>query len=749
MRPPYAWNLMARHMLLRLARCAIPLVCAAAVAVNAAEMAPTVYAPLVPKAAKADRAWFVGDVQDPPTLRLEALDATELTARRRAAKPHQRGFARALPDVAERRLGADHPNWQTLADGRQVLVVAIEAPGAGALRLGAQVRRLPEAAVLRFGTDTSGARPPVAIDGREILKLIGRNRAAAPDDPEAVLYWSPRVRGERLLLELELPAGANRTSVDVDLITVSQFFKDAAAADGRLVPYDVGDAGSCQNDIRCDSAERVQFGSATALISYVDGGESFACSGVLLNDSNPGSDFHFVTANHCIPNQVVASTIEFHWYFRSEACNSIFEDLAYTPQSGGATLLNTLSGTYDTSLLRLNQPPPGGVTLAGWTTAEPQVGQPLFAIHHPEADWQKVSFANADIPVSCELFTESVFCSPDQQGNFFEVNWTDGVIEAGSSGSGIYSSANLLFGTLSSSSVTCANPNERTNYASFGDAYSAGNYAAWLSNPVPPPADDNRARNLSTRGQVEPLVPMHGGIVVEDTVKVLIAARGPTTGLDSALADTTMALYRLNAGQPPVKLQENDNWQDAANADEIATLTASRPLNALEAAFLVELSNGSYTATASDAGDDDSGETVLGFTLVEDAATTGVARNLSTRGLVRPGIPMHGGIVVGGSVKVLITARGPTTGLQTALDDTTLELFLLRPGEPPLKLQENDDWQSNANADEIATLTANRPLNELEAALLITLPAGSYTAMGSDFNDDQAGEMVVGFTVID
>jgi hypothetical protein len=61
--------------------------------------------------------------------------------------------------------------------------------------------------------------------------------------------------------------------------------------------------------------------------------------------------------------------------------------------------------------------------------------------------------------------------------------------------------------------------------------------------------------------------------------------------------------------------------------------------------------------------DIDSGEVVLGFTLVDDDNTTGIEKNLSTRGLVTPQSPIHGGIVVEGEVKVLITVWGPTTGL--------------------------------------------------------------------------------------
>ena len=79
------------------------------------------------------------------------------------------------------------------------------------------------------------------------------------------------------------------------------------------------------------------------------------------------------------------------------------------------------------------------------------------------------------------------------------------------------------------------------------------------------------------------------------------------------------------------------------------------------------------------------------------------------------------------------------SGLATALSDTTMELFAISAGQPAVLLMENDDWQTNANAAEIASLTANRTLADLEAALLTNLNSGAYTAMVRDFGNDQSG----------
>ncbi len=49
----------------------------------------------------------------------------------------------------------------------------------------------------------------------------------------------------------------------------------------------------------------------------------------------------------------------------------------------------------------------------------------------------------------------------------------------------------------------------------------------------------------------------------------------------------------------------------------------------------------------------------------------------------------------------------------------------------------------------IAALTASRPLSTREAALLVDLTSGAYTAVVRDYNQDDSGEVVLGFTVIE
>jgi hypothetical protein len=76
-------------------------------------------------------------------------------------------------------------------------------------------------------------------------------------------------------------------------------------------------------------------------------------------------------------------------------------------------------------------------------------------------------------------------------------------------------------------------------------------------------------------------------------------------GVNPALADPQLRLF-----QNSTMLRQNDNWQSAANANEI-TATTIPPTNSKEAAILIRLEPGNYTTVVDGA---DSG---TGIALVE------------------------------------------------------------------------------------------------------------------------------------
>ncbi len=102
--------------------------------------------------------------------------------------------------------------------------------------------------------------------------------------------------------------------------------------------------------------------------------------------------------------------------------------------------------------------------------------------------------------------------------------------------------------------------------------------------------------------------------------------------------------------------------------------------------------------------------------------------NISTRLRVETGdnVGIGGFVISGGSKKVLVRALGPSLagfGVTGALQDPAIRLV----GSTQNTLAQNDDWKSDQQAEIQATGFA--PSDDRECGIVITLPAGSYTAL--------------------
>ena len=103
--------------------------------------------------------------------------------------------------------------------------------------------------------------------------------------------------------------------------------------------------------------------------------------------------------------------------------------------------------------------------------------------------------------------------------------------------------------------------------------------------------------------------------------------------------------------------------------------------------------------------------------------------NVSTRGNVLGGENvLIGGFIVGGTTpkKLIIRAIGPSLqqlGITDALSDPVLQIF----GSGGNVLATNDNWRNTQESEIIAS--GFQPQDNRESAIMITLPAGAYTAI--------------------
>lgn len=96
---------------------------------------------------------------------------------------------------------------------------------------------------------------------------------------------------------------------------------------------------------------------------------------------------------------------------------------------------------------------------------------------------------------------------------------------------------------------------------------------------------------------------MIGGCIIQgsEPLAVVVRARGPSLtalGVPGALADLTLRLFSGHT-----VIASNDNWQTASNASTIQS-SGFAPADPNEAAILITLQPGAYTAIVSGAGGD-------------------------------------------------------------------------------------------------------------------------------------------------
>jgi sugar lactone lactonase YvrE len=237
-----------------------------------------------------------------------------------------------------------------------------------------------------------------------------------------------------------------------------------------------------------------------------------------------------------------------------------------------------------------------------------------------------------------------------------------------------------------------------------------------------------------------------GGAGTSGNKPLLIRGVGPALGnfgLTGFLADPRLEVYASATG---TRVNENNDWggdpQIAATGAAVGAFSLGASSSRDAALYLPALARGSYTVQISGAG---ASATGVALAEIYDATTSGSFTattprlvNVSARTQVGLGGDLLiAGFYLGGRTArtVLIRGIGPTLaafGVPGALVDPKLELF-----RGATRIGENDDWGGEtALANTFADVGAF-PLSRTsrDAAILVTLPPGGYTAQVSGVNN--------------
>jgi hypothetical protein len=246
--------------------------------------------------------------------------------------------------------------------------------------------------------------------------------------------------------------------------------------------------------------------------------------------------------------------------------------------------------------------------------------------------------------------------------------------------------------------------------------------------PTPAPAPTAHLQNISSRLLIQTGNNVGiAGFVVGGTEakKVLIRGLGPTLAQFNVTGVMQNPTLELHDGRGSL-ITTNDNWKDTQQAQITATQLA--PPADVEAAILATLQPGAYTAIQTDA----RGGTGVGLIEVYDVDPLASSRliNISTRGLVQTGNNvLIGGFSLAagsGSNNVVVRALGPSLapfGVNNALPDPVATLY----DSNGNVITANDNWKDSQQS--AIENTGLQPPNDLDAAILVTLAAGNYTAI--------------------
>jgi lysyl endopeptidase len=344
--------------------------------------------------------------------------------------PTRVGFARALAQPLELRFDAARfagRIGQRVGDGlvarrstgNWVWGTSVEVAAAKALRLELAEVNLPSGALLWVYSLGGEAR---AFDLRRLR------------DDGTIL--SPTINGDRIYLEVELPAGGVADGQGLRIQRVHELVTPfGAEPGGARVP----EADGCLQNGECfDSTDFPGITNARkGVFQYLfeDAGNLYTCSGALIGDNDPLTlQPWLLTAHHCVGSQASALSMDTYFFFRNANCGGGGTTGSYGPL--GADLVVTSEDT-DVTLARAvdsGDVPPGAVYL-GWTSARPADGTILHRLSHPVRDLDDAILAQSYSKHQLDE-TPGFACSGVTTTNFLHsLNLDSTGISGGSSGS--------------------------------------------------------------------------------------------------------------------------------------------------------------------------------------------------------------------------------------------------------------------------------------------------------------------------
>lgn len=345
-------------------------------------------------------------------------------------------------------------NWTVLENGDRVWRLSLKSKNAITTALFFENFYLPEGSTLHI----------YSPDKQKVFYYDFENNQGNN------LFASDFLKGEEAIIEYYEPYAVRATG-SFTITSLAHQFRELAA-------------GNCHVNIICSpEGDNWQDEKKGVCRIYVKAGSAGGwCTGALVNNTAQNCKRYILSASHC--GMASSSTDYNSWVFRFnyDATNCLGSDTegTTTNQFTGATKIadsQDNGGATGSDMLLLEMTATtsptwwSGVYFNGWTRSATAPTGGGVGIHHPMGANKKVStFTNTPGSVS---WGGSV---PSTHWEIFWVLTTNnhGVTEGGSSGSPIYNTNGLIFGTLTGGNSSCT-------ALTAGDAYGKMSYH-WTSN---------------------------------------------------------------------------------------------------------------------------------------------------------------------------------------------------------------------------------------------------------------------------
>lgn len=353
-------------------------------------------------------------------------------------------------------------------DGEGRWLLAIRSPGAFEVRAHLSAVELGRSTLVLYSLSEEG------------LTVRGPFRGRGPDGDGD--FWPASLPGDQLFIEIRGP-DVPRAEIG-EIVHCDQDVR-------RLNKNHTDNPEPCELDVMCFGTPPINVAARQAVgtMRFVSGGQLAACSGTLIVDGDPETFMpYFLTANHCVDETVNLDTLEVYWNYQKTPCGAA--NCPYDSCLGNSpTLANPSVGGYllatsgaitgnDASFLRLKGGLPTGVGFAGWTTNE-EAG--TVGIHHPGGSWKRAFFGKYE-STSIACGAECGCFTPANYAFYSDVN---GIVEKGSSGSAMFTTAGQVIGQLFGTCSLCPDTLDCwhtgdwcTQYGEWAQTYPQAQY--WL-----------------------------------------------------------------------------------------------------------------------------------------------------------------------------------------------------------------------------------------------------------------------------